>query len=51
MKLSLNVKLFLLALIPLMGLLYFAGMKLYDEYTYKHTLEKIKNGMEFNQKI
>ncbi len=51
MKLSLNVKLFLLALIPLMGLLYFAGMKLYDEYTYKHTLEKIKNGMEFNQRI
>ncbi len=51
MKLSLNVKLFLLALIPLIGLLYFAGMKLYDEYTYKHTLEKIKNGMEFNQRI
>ena len=51
MKLSLNIKLFLLALIPLMGLLYFAGTKLYDEYQYKHTLEKIKNGMEFNQEI
>jgi len=51
MKLSLNMKLFLLALIPLVGLLYFAGVKLYDEYRYKHTLEKIKEGMEFNQKI
>ncbi len=51
MKLSLNMKLFLLALIPLVGLLYFAGVRLYDEYRYKHTLEKIKEGMEFNQKI
>ncbi len=51
MKLSLNMKLFLLALIPLIGLLYFAGTKLYDEYRYKHTLEKIKIGMEFNQHI
>ncbi|NPA81576.1 MAG: hypothetical protein GXO31_03085 [Epsilonproteobacteria bacterium] len=51
MKLSLNMKLFLLALVPLIGLLYFAGSKLYDEYNYKYTLEKIKNGMEFNQRI
>ncbi len=51
MNLSLNMKLFLLALIPLVGLLYFAGTKLYDEYNYKHTLEKVKSGMEFNQKI